>query len=63
MLPLGAGKRSRHGLFGSRDVTNLNYCPQLLGIHNAHHAPEMLAVCKEASAIKQENTAIQGLTK
>lgn len=63
VLLLGTGKRSQHSLFGSRDVTDVNYCPQVLGINNAHHAPETLAVCKDASAIKQEIAACQGVNQ
>lgn len=54
VLTLGPGKRPWHALFISRGVTNGNYCPQLMGINNVHHASETLAVCKEAFTIKQE---------
>lgn len=59
MLPLDPGKRHQHVLFVSRNVIDGNYCTQLLSINNAHHVPETLAVCKEASAIKQEIAACQ----
>lgn len=59
VLSLGSGKTAQHILFVSRDTTHINYCSQPWGRNNAHHAPEIWAVCKDESAIKQEIAACQ----
>lgn len=41
VLSLGTEKTAQHVLFVSRDITHVNYCSQLWGRNNAHHAPEI----------------------